>query len=288
MTVGMSLLVWHCRGLTLDPGTRPVVQGIVNVTPDSFSDGGEFGDPGRAVEHALKLAAEGADLLDIGGESTRPGATPVTLDEELRRVIPVIERVAKQCPVPISVDTMKPEVARAAVDVGAVVINDVSGFRDPAMVRVAAKSGAGLIVMHMPGTPRTMNDSPHYDDVAGEVAEYLRGQLAMLAEAGVNPQCVAVDPGIGFGKFTDHSLSLVANLGTVAALNRPVVLGVSRKGFLGRVTGREVGDRMPAGLAVACYAMARGTAHVFRVHDVGPTVDAVKMFTAIVSARDLA
>lgn len=281
----MKPIVWNCRGLTFDTGRQPLVLGVVNVTPDSFSDGGRFFDPARATAHALKLAAEGADLLDIGGESTRPGATPTPLADELARVIPVIEAVARQTTTPISVDTMKPEVARAAVAAGAKVLNDVSGFRDPEMVRVAVETGAGLIVMHMPGTPQTMNDAPVYRDVVAEVVAYLRGQMAMLTRAGVNPECIAIDPGIGFGKFTEHSLAVLADLSAFGVLNRPVVLGVSRKGFLGRVTGRELADRMPASLAVACFALAANAAQIFRVHDVGPTRDALMMHAAIAKLR---
>ena len=285
-TARMKPIVWNFRGLTFDTGRQPLVLGIVNVTPDSFSDGGRFFDPARAIAHALKLAAEGADLLDIGGESTRPGATPTPLRDELARVLPVIEAVARQSATPISVDTMKPEVARAAVEAGARVINDVSGFRDPEMVRVAVETGAGLIVMHMPGTPQTMNDAPVYRDVVGEVVEYLRGQMEMLTRAGVNPECIAIDPGIGFGKFTEHSLTVLANLSAFGVLNRPVVLGVSRKGFLGRVTGRELAERMPASLAVACFALTANAAQIFRVHDVGPTRDALLMHAALAKHRN--
>lgn len=273
---------WRCRSLTLDVATRPLVMGIVNVTPDSFSDGGKFFDPAAAVDHALKLVADGADILDVGGESTRPGATPVPLDEELRRVMPVVAELAKQTAVPISVDTMKAEVARQCLDAGAHIINDVTGLRgDPDMVRVAVESGAGVVVMHMKGNPQTMQLDPNYADVVGEIGAFFDERIAALTAAGIPRDAICLDPGIGFGKKLDHTLTQLANLGAYTRFGLPVCLGVSRKGFLGQITGRERPERMPASVAVACFAVAQGAAQVLRVHDVAPTRDAVKVWEAI-------
>jgi dihydropteroate synthase len=277
----MTPLAWRCRDrrLVLD---RPLVMGIVNVTPDSFSDGGRFLDPAAAVDHALALVADGADVLDVGGESTRPGSKWVPLDDERRRVIPVVRELAKRTTVPISVDTNKAAVAREALDAGACVVNDITGLAgDPGMPAVCRESGAGAVVMHMQGTPETMGVNPVYADVLREVGEYLGDRLRALADAGLDPETVCLDPGIGFGKRTEHSLRLIAGLGAFARFGRPVCLGVSRKGFIGRVLGRELPDRLAGSLAVACYAAARGTAHVLRVHDVAATRDAVRMIAAI-------
>jgi dihydropteroate synthase len=252
--------------------------GIVNVTPDSFSDGGQFFDPARAVDHALKLVAEGADLLDVGGESTRPGAEPVPVDEELRRVVPVVTELAKRVNIPISVDTMKAAVARRCLEAGAAIVNDVAGFRDPEMIRIAAEN---RVVMHMRGTPQTMQRDPRYGDVVREVGEFFEERLRVLGESGISHESVCLDPGIGFGKTLDHTLDLLANLGAFARLGRPVCLGVSRKGFIGQVCGRPRPERMAGSLAVACVAAARGLAHVLRVHDVAPTRDAALLLEAI-------
>jgi dihydropteroate synthase len=273
---------WRCRSLTLDVATRPLVMGIVNVTPDSFSDGGKFFDPAAAVDHALKLVADGADILDVGGESTRPGATSVPLDEELRRVVPVVAELAKRTTVPISVDTMKAEVARQCLDAGAHIINDVTGLRgDPDMARVAVESGAGVVVMHMKGNPQTMQLDPNYADVVGEIGAFFDERIAALTAAGIPRDAICLDPGIGFGKKLDHTLTQLANLDAYNRFGLPVCLGVSRKGFLGQITGRERPERMPASLAVACFAVAQGAAHVLRVHDVAPTRDAVKVWEAM-------
>ena len=259
--------------------------GIVNVTPDSFSDGGKFCDPSRAVAHALKLVEEGADLLDVGGESTRPGATPVPLDEELRRVVPVVAELAKRTAVPLSVDTMKAEVARQCLAAGAHVINDVTGLRgDPDMVRVAAESGAGVVVMHMQGNPQTMQLDPTYADVVRQVGEFFDERVATLTAAGIGRESLCLDPGIGFGKKFDHTMRQLAHLDAYKRFGLPVCLGVSRKGFLGQITGRGRPERMPASLAVACFAVAQGAAQVLRVHDVAPTRDAVTVWAAIKAA----
>ncbi len=279
-------LAWHCRGHRLTIGTRPLVMGIVNVTPDSFSDGGRFTDPSVAVDHALGLVADGADILDIGGESTRPGAAPVSTADELARVLPVVAALAKQTTVPLSIDTMKATVAQHCLDAGAAIVNDVSGLTaDPAMPAAVAAMGAGVVVMHMQGTPQTMQANPTYGDVVAEVAKFLEARLHALAGAGISPDAVCLDPGIGFGKTLDHNLILLAHLDAVARLGRPVCLGVSRKGFIGQLCGRKADERLAGSLAVACFAAARGAAHVLRVHDVAATRDAAVLLDAIDRSR---
>ena len=249
-------------------GGRTLIMGIVNVTPDSFSDGGAFLDPAAAVEHGLRLAAEGADILDVGGESTRPGAAPVPLEEELRRVVPVVRGLAARCAVPVSVDTTKAAVARAALAEGAAIVNDVSALRfDPALGPAVAAAGAALVLMHMRGEPRTMQQGPRYDDLLGEVRAELAAALARAAAAGVDPARTIVDPGIGFGKSLEHNLELLERLGELEALGRPVLVGPSRKSFIGRITGAPPGERVEGTIAACCLAAARG-AHVVRVHDV--------------------
>jgi dihydropteroate synthase len=280
----MSPLCWHIRDRILAI-TRPLVVGIVNVTPDSFSDGGQFFEPSSAVDHALRLAAEGADILDIGGESSRPRAVPVSEGDELARVVPVVAAITGQIGLPVSIDTMKPAVARAALEAGAAIVNDVSGFRDPAMVAAAAEHRAGVIVMHMQGTPATMHINPRYGDVVREVGDFFEERVAALAAAGVPAEAVCLDPGIGFGKTHEHNLDLLANLGSFSRFARPVCLGASRKGFIGKITGRPVEERLAGSLATACIAAARGHAHLLRVHDVAPTLDAMKMLEAINRSR---
>ncbi|MFO0821765.1 MAG: dihydropteroate synthase [Gemmataceae bacterium] len=281
----MNPLRWQLRDRVLSFGPRPVVLGILNVTPDSFSDGGRFTDTASAVEHALHLVAEGADILDVGGESTRPRAETVPLDEELRRVVPVVADLCRRSSVPVSVDTMKPEVARRCLDAGAAIINDVAGFRDPEMVRVAAEHKAAVIVMHMQGTPQTMQVNPQYANVTREVGEFFEERLRDLAKSGISPEAVCLDPGIGFGKTQEHNLELLANLGEFARFGRPLCLGVSRKGFIGALCGREKADRLAGSLAVACFAAARNEAHLLRVHDVAATRDAAVMLEAINRSR---
>jgi len=273
---------WSFRDRSVTIGARPLVMGIVNVTPDSFSDGGQFLDTAAAVEHALRLATEGADFLDIGGESTRPGSKPVPLDEELSRVVPVIRRLNARTEVPISVDTTKAEVARRALDAGAAIVNDVTAGRaDPAMVEVVREFRAGLVLMHMQGTPETMQQNPTYENVVSEVYAFLEGRVQACVEAGLRADQLAIDPGIGFGKTFEHNMTLLRNLGELASIGRPVVLGVSRKGMLGQITGRPRGERLPASLAAACYCASQGSAQILRVHDVAPTVDAAKVIGAI-------
>jgi dihydropteroate synthase len=277
----MGPLRWQLRDRTFEFGHRPLVMGIVNVTPDSFSDGGAFLDRQSAVDHALRLVEEGADILDIGGESTRPGAVPVPLEEELARVVPVVKDLSGRITVPISIDTMKAEVARQCLEAGAAIVNDVSGFRDLEMIRAARKHRAGVVVMHMRGTPQTMQADPRYQDVVREVGEFFEERMRALAEGGVPPEAVCLDPGIGFGKTQEHTLELLSNLGEYSRIGRPICLGVSRKGFIGIICGRARHERLAGSLAIATIAAARGQAHVLRVHDVAATRDAALLLEAI-------
>ncbi len=265
---------------------RPaLIMGVVNVTPDSFSDGGQFLDPIAAVEHGVALVKEGADVLDIGGESTRPGAEPVPEAEELRRVIPVLEGLKSLVTVPISIDTRKPAVARAALAAGASIVNDVAANReDPEMWRVVAEAGAGYVVMHMRGEPRTMQQEPRYDDVVREVGEFFRSRLDRLGMEGLSRENTVLDVGIGFGKGLRHNLELLAALGSFTKLERPLLLGVSRKSFLGKSLKAEMGERLPPGLACAAWGVAAGV-HMIRTHDVRPTSQAVRMIEAILAHR---
>jgi dihydropteroate synthase len=266
---------------------RPtLVMGIVNVTPDSFSDGGKFLDAEAAVAHALKLIAEGADILDIGGESTRPGAEPVGEAEELRRVIPVIEKLSPQIKIPISVDTMKPAVARAALAAGASIVNDVAATRaDRAMWRLVSENQAGYIVMHAQGSPATMQENPAYKDVVREVGEFFSAQLAaLLNDGGVTPEQVVLDPGIGFGKTMEHNLQLLAGVRSFTKWRRPVLVGVSRKSFIGKLLDLPAEERLSASLACTTLAVAGG-AQIVRTHDVAETLQAVRMAEAILSGK---
>jgi dihydropteroate synthase len=264
----------------------PLVVGIINVTPDSFSDGGQFLDTNAAVQHALKLIAEGADIIDIGGESTRPNAAPVTEAEELRRVIPVIEEVSRRSKVPISVDTMKPGVARRAIQAGASIVNDVAAARfDPQMAHVVAESGAAYVLMHMQGTPQTMQKNPTYGDVVAEVGRFFDEGLRKLAAFGIAAERVILDVGIGFGKTLEHNLQLLASMGSFTNWNRPLLVGVSRKSFVGTITD-AVGmtERLPGSLACACWARMAGC-HTFRVHDVAATRQVLRMTDAIIERK---
>jgi dihydropteroate synthase len=261
------------------------VMGVVNVTPDSFSDGGLFLDRKAALEHARELERQGAAILDIGGESTRPGASPVPEEEELRRVVPVIEALSQGgSRAQISVDTSKPAVARAALQAGATLVNDVTAFRgDPEMAELVAGGGADCCLMHMLGEPRTMQEDPRYEDVVSEVAAFLEGRMEFAIAHGVPEERIMLDPGIGFGKTLTHNLELLGRLDEVVALGRPVVIGTSRKSFLGRLTGRDIGDRVPATIATNVIAYLAG-AQVFRVHDVAAVHDALAVVAATVSA----
>lgn len=258
--------------------------GIVNVTPDSFSDGGQFLDADAAIRHGRGLAAEGAHILDIGGESTRPGADPVELDEELRRVIPVIEQLSS-LDARISIDTTKARVAREAIDSGASIVNDVSALRfDPELAAVVADAGVDLVLMHMLGEPRTMQDDPRYDDVVSDVKAFLEERLAHAVAEGVKEERIWLDPGIGFGKTVDHNVELIARLDELVAIGRPVVFGASRKSFLAKLTGRQVDERLAGTIATTIIAYQRG-ARVFRVHDVAPNLDALQVAGATVGRR---
>ncbi len=264
-----------------------LVMGIVNVTPDSFSNGGALPDAASAIDYALKLEAEGAGLLDVGGESTRPRAVPVSEAEELRRVLPVIEGLAGRTRVPISIDTMKPGVARAALKAGASMVNDVAANRtEAAMWHIVAEAGAGYVCMHMQGTPQTMQDNPAYEDVRAEVHEFFGERLRRLRDCGVAPEQVILDPGIGFGKRLEHNLELLGGLAAFLDLQRPLLLGVSRKSFIGQLTGAEVSQRLPGALACACLAIAAGV-RIIRAHDVAETVQAVRMTEAVLEKRKI-
>jgi dihydropteroate synthase len=272
---------WHLSDRLLSFGSRPLVMGIVNVTPDSFSDGGRHFTPDAAFCHALELVEQGADLLDIGGESTRPGATPVSAEEELRRVLPVVQQLSKRVSVPLSIDTSKAEVAWACLAAGAHIINDVTALVDPAMIKAVRDAKAGLILMHMQGTPLTMQQNPTYTDVVGEIRQFLQSRLHALDELGIAPSRVAIDPGLGFGKTFDHNLKILVRLSEFQQLGRPVCLGASRKGFIGRLTDRPTEHRQAGSVAVACFAMSRQAVQIIRVHDVEATRDAVAMWTAL-------
>jgi dihydropteroate synthase len=255
-----------------------LVMGVVNVTPDSFSDGGRHLDPSSAIAHGLALLREGADLLDVGGESTRPGAAPVAADEEAERVVSVIAELAPHGQV--SIDTTKASVAQAAIRAGATYVNDVSALRfDPELAGVVADAGVTCCLMHMRGEPRTMQDDPRYDDVVSDVKAHLEERIAHAVGAGIAEERIHVDPGIGFGKTAEHNLELLRRLDEIAALGRPVVIGTSRKSFLGRLTGRDVGDRLPGTIATNVLALERG-ASIFRVHDVAPVRDALLVTAA--------
>jgi dihydropteroate synthase len=260
------------------------IMGVLNVTPDSFSDGGAFLDAVAAIDQGRALAADGADLVDVGGESTRPGAPPVSEAEELRRIVPVVEALAADGAA-VSIDTSKAAVAAAALDAGAVYVNDVMAFRgDPDMAGLVAERGVRCCLMHMRGEPRTMQEDPRYDDVVDDVKAFLTERLAAAVAAGIPEERVDLDPGIGFGKTIEHNLELLRRLEEIVALGRPVVIGTSRKSFLGRLTGRDVADRLPGTIATNVLALERG-ARIFRVHDVAPVRDALTVAAATVRGR---
>ena len=273
-------MTWQLRTRSLDLSHRGTVMGILNVTPDSFSDAGAFSDMEHAVAHALAMVEEGAEIIDIGGESTRPGAEPVPVEEELRRVLPVIERLAPRG-VLLSIDTMKPAVAQAALEAGAEIVNDVTGLRDSAMREVVRATGAGAIVMHMQGSPRDMQRAPAYENVCAEVHQFFLQQEAECIASGVAPRQLAYDPGIGFGKTAAHNRALLRELATLAPAGRPLVVGVSRKSFLGEAVGsREMADRSWPTVALTSYARTRG-AKIVRIHEVAANVQAMRMTEAI-------
>lgn len=268
-----------CRRAVLDLA-EPAVMGVLNVTPDSFSEGGHPVDPATAVARGRRLAAEGAAIVDVGGESTRPGAAPVPVAVEIDRVVPVIRRLAADLAVPVSVDTSKPEVMRAAVAAGAQMINDVRALTAPGALEAAAEAGAAVCLMHMQGEPATMQDDPSYGDVVAEVRDFLRARAAACVAAGIARERICIDPGIGFGKRVEHNLALLARLDELAGLGFPVLLGVSRKSLIGIITGRPAGARLAGSIAFAALAVARGAA-IVRAHDVAATLDAVKAAAAL-------
>lgn len=258
---------------------RPLIMGVVNVTPDSFSDGGLFADPAQAIAQARRLIDEGADILDIGGESTRPGSAPVPFAEERRRVLPVIENLSA-CGVPVAVDTRKPQLMREALAAGASMINDINALGAAGAIEAVAASDAAVCLMHLRGDPRTMQDAPAYDDVVREVRDYLRGRVAAAEAAGIARGRIVVDPGFGFGKTLEHNLALLRGLHSFAELGGALLAGLSRKSMLGQLTGREVGERVYAGVAAALAAVKNG-AHIVRVHDVAATRDALAVWNAV-------
>ena len=271
-------MIFSCGRFQLDLST-PRVMGIVNVTPDSFSDGGKFNTTDKAVAHAMQLVAQGADILDIGGESTRPGATPVPLDEELRRVIPVIKALI-EIGIPLSIDTYKPEVMRAAINAGVDIVNDVSALQELNALEIVAASKVGVCLMHMQGRPQTMQADPQYQDVVAEVTSFLVGRLKAAEQAGISPKRIVLDPGFGFGKRTAHNLTLLNHLSSLQSLGLPLLIGLSRKSVLGQVVGSGVDERIHASIAASVVSVMKG-ANIVRVHDVKPTVDALKIVSAV-------
>lgn len=274
-------MLWQTRTRSFDLAHHGLIMGVVNITSDSFSDGGQFVDVESAVAHARQLIEEGAAIIDIGGESTRPGAEPVPEAEELRRVLPVIERLASDERCVLSIDTMKPAVARAAVEAGAEIINDVTGLRESAMREVVRETGAGAIAMHMQGTPRDMQRAPHYGNVVAEISNFFRQTFSACLACGIDPMRLAFDPGIGFGKTVEHNLALLRKLDAMRVDGRPLVLGVSRKSFLGKITGSDaLADRAWPTVALTSYGRERG-ANIFRVHEARPNFEALRMTEAI-------
>ncbi len=278
-------MLWRCRQHAFDLSHRVLVMGIVNVTPDSFSDGGRFLDPDAAVAQALRLAEEGADIIDLGGESSRPGAQSLPPEKEWSRLKPVFERLGRRSGLCLSVDTWKSEVAERALQSGASIVNDITALRgDPRMVELSARSGAGVILMHMQGTPADMQRDPRYEDVTVEIRQFLAERLAFARGHGVADEALAVDPGLGFGKTTEHNFEILARLRELAPLDRPLVVGASRKSFIGRVLDLPAGERLEGSLAAAVAAVLSG-ARVVRVHDVRATLRALKVAEAILAAE---
>ena len=270
---------FNCGNFNLDL-TRPLVMGIVNVTPDSFSDGGKYASTTRAIAHAQILIEQGADVLDIGGESTRPNATPVPLNEELDRVIPVIEGILNGFKMPISVDTYKPAVMQAAIDAGASMVNDVRALQEAGAVKVVANSNVGVCLMHMQGTPQTMQIAPEYRDVTREVSDFLAQRVQVCMDAGIAKNRIIIDPGFGFGKTRAHNITLVRELAKLKAIGQPLLVGLSRKSVLGQMTGNDIDARLHASVAAAVISAMNG-ANILRVHDVKATVEALKVVSAL-------
>ena len=274
-------MILRAKDRTIEVSDRPLVMGVVNVTPDSFFDGGKYATTDAAVRHALQLTEEGADLLDIGAESTRPGSDSIEAGEELRRLLPVVTAVAKAVTIPISVDTMKSTVARAVLEAGAVIINDVTALQaDAAMADLVAATGAGVVLMHMRGMPKTMQEAPSYDDVVGEVTEFFRERVMFCRERGIGQDQIVLDPGIGFGKLLVHNLTLLGQLESFAQFGRPILVGVSMKAFIGQVLGRPLEERSWGTAAAIALAVSRG-AGILRVHDVRGMKEVVAMAAAI-------
>ena len=273
--------ILRARGQPIPLNSGVLLMGVLNVTPDSFSDGGRYDEPEAAVEHALAMIEQGADLIDIGAESSRPGSDPVEEEEEIRRLLPVITAVCRQVSIPVSVDTTKAGVAQRALDAGAAIVNDISALRfDPLMGQVVAKAGAGLVLMHMQGTPKSMQCDPQYRDVVAEVRQFFIERMKTAEDVGIDPEQILLDPGFGFGKNVTHNLTLLMQLDQLSALGRPMVVGVSRKAFIGQVLDRQVGDRLMGTAVAVAVAVLRG-ARIVRVHDVGPMRDVVRMVEAI-------
>jgi dihydropteroate synthase len=268
----------HCGRYRLSL-ERPLIMGIVNVTPDSFSDGGRFIDPERALDHARQLLEDGADILDIGGESSRPGAEPVAEKVELQRIMPLLERLV-ELNVPLSIDTVKPLVMKEALSAGAAIINDIGALRAPGALEAVADGDAAIVLMHMQGEPRTMQQDPYYDDVIGEVMAFLGERIAAAESHGIAPQRIVIDPGFGFGKLLAHNLALLRHLQRFSALDCPILAGLSRKSMLKGFSSRPMGDRMPASIAAALIAVQNG-AHIVRVHDVAETRDVLAVWSAV-------
>jgi dihydropteroate synthase len=278
-TLDSALVKWQCRHRTIDL-TRPVVMGILNVTPDSFSDGDRYSAPAAALDRAATMVAEGAVIIDVGGESTRPGATPVAEAVEVERVVPVIELIARSLDVAISIDTSKPGVMAAATAAGACIVNDIYALRAPGARECAAAAGVGVCLMHMLGEPRTMQHDPVYRDVVAQVCEFLEQEREACRLAGIAQESIVFDPGLGFGKGLEHNMTLLKELGRIALLGSPLLVGVSRKSFIGRILGRETHERLYGGLGLAALAVGMG-ARIVRTHDVAPTVDAIRMVSAV-------
>lgn len=277
-------MFWKVKDKLFDLAERPLIMGILNVTPDSFSDGGAHLAINSAVDHALRMEDQGADIIDIGGESTRPGAIPVSLDDEKARVLPVVEKLAGRIKACISIDTTKSKVAEAALDLGAHIINDISALTfDPAMLELATKKTCGWVIMHIKGTPANMQQNPTYDDVVSEVSNYLIQRYQVMVNAGVDPLSVSLDPGIGFGKTYDHNLELLTGFASLKKRGLPVCLGVSRKKFLQTLLGRKLEDKLAGTLAVLSYSLLHDSAQIFRVHDVIAARDLVTTLKALQS-----
>ncbi len=276
----------RCREKILPLGSRVLIMGILNVTPDSFSDGGRFVDPIAAVDQAQRMIGEGADIIDIGGESTRPGTSYVNEEEEIARIRPIVEALGKRTDIPLSIDTRKAAVAQVALDLGVAIVNDVSALQDDSrMVQVIEESGAGVVLMHRQGHSATMQDAPHYEDVVGEVKSFLAERVALAQSRGIPPDHIIIDPGIGFGKTCNQNLKILAQLGEIVKLNQPLMVGLSRKGFIGELTGKPVAEREMGNAAAMAMAVWQG-AHILRVHDVASMKDSIRVAQALRNSCD--